>query len=586
MKIPLPKSTRNGNVGILYIDYSLSDKFTGTITLQPYSGRKISFNEMTIFFRAFIPPKLENKTGWYYLISKTEGHPRDTFIVFARYEQGHLTCLGFETGNGTVYRSWVLPAKKIPNIQSVHDYVITISREGPRLNVSWFIDGNLISSSLKGLSGSIYISKTPAYIFKDPIPHAKLQIMIIYDRALNANEVKNLSMGYLYPRRANVLYMYLSTTLKHRIILDWLIISGVYPKIVNFANINELCNITTLLILLHKQSYIDNLLKILKTCSSLKNIILLVIDNNSTELLKQDKNKKDTYNIHLLNVNRLIREFILANKSTRINFISNFTSCMTRILPRMRKIALESTSSHTLIPFFRYYLLFKKGIVKGNLLVSMNSGIIVFPQGATIKIINSSKNYLNITITNITKIWISSNDQVIFNSTETIICGSSDGIHVSINGINFILLGKVLHLLVQLRENSYIEFSNVTVLIRAPKYVVLTPKLKVQAQKSLAFFYEATTVGKLSFIIKTRSWLNEGLNVKGDILMDISYGGTFLVVKHFYYKGFIERYRGALLYPKYEYNEYRGLMFAILVFLYFLLNQKAKRKSKELISGI
>ena len=222
--------------------------------------------------------------------------------------------------------------------------------------------------------------------------------------------------------------------------------------------------------------------------------------------------------------------------------------------------------------------MFKRASVKGYISIVTKSSTIKFPIGGTVKITDPFENNSK-SVTNVTRIWIASHNQLVFNTSSIILYGSlDDGIQVSIDIDDFIFSGKASFLLIQLRNNTYIQYNDVNVAILAPKCTVLTSNLKILAKNSSSVLYEATTVMKLASIIKTRSWLNESLGVKGYIEMDVSYGGVPLVVKHFYYEGLIERYRGTNLYPKYGYNESNGLILAILVFLFFLLNRKNRTK--------
>lgn len=582
-KIPKPNWIPSDNIVLLYPDNFLNSIRRKPIIVKPYNNSSNHFpNEMTIFFRGYIPPRLGNETGCYYLISKSEGHPLDKLIVYVRYEQGYLTYLGLEVGNGTSYQGWVLPSEKIPNIEDAHDYVITFSSNGSKRAVCWFVDGDLVDCSSKILDGNIYTSESPVYILKDPISSAELQIMVVYDYALSIDEVRTLGKGYLLPLRGNIMYLYVSEILKLKLLQDWLMINKIPFKLINVADIDALCNARAFLIPWDGQQY---LYKLLKSCSGPKAVIFLILNSDNEYYLPEaplfsklniDEEMLDL-KLYFIDVNNILEKFVVANKTIRMNIASAFASNIIQILNKTLNIVntYQTISRDKFIPFYQYSITFKEGIIEGKATIITNSCRISFPSEVTIELTDPYKRFTQ-KITNVSEVWIDS-EEIIINSSKVIIRSSNDDISIIANFININLLGKASHLLI-LRNNSYVQFNNVIVSFVAPEATISTSSLKIQTYSSVASFLKAITVGDTASIIEARSWLNESLKVRGNIHMDISYGGTILITKHFSYSGSIERYSGTVLYPKYSYDEYKGLSLASLTFLYFLLLELKKSK--------
>jgi len=567
IKVPRPNWIHSNAVA-MYFNSDLT--FENAMTLvDPYNGSDIDpFDGITIFFRAIIPPKFENKSGYYYLISKTNGHPHDTFIIYVHYQQGYLTHIGFETGNGTAYQSWILPAGYIPNMFDMHDYVITLKNEKSRYTGHWFIDGKLIVSSSKNLTGQIYTSRDPVLMFRDMVPSTKIQIMIVYNYALNNEEVEMLSEGKFYFSHGSIRYLYLSNVIKQNIILDCFLLNKVPFELYGVTNISAF---DTIIIPLTSEDMSENLDRILKLSPNVKTLIFLV-DNETyskaTSLSEFIDAKSHKLRLIFLTVNNLLNKFFITDKATRADVLSAFALDLFQVL-NISKIS-QVVSINRPMPFYQYNMAFKKGVIEGNGSIIINSGKIIFPNEVAIRIIEPSKK-ISQRISNVSEIFVVSQDGLTLNVSRAIIYNSNN-IFILANLTNVSLEGRALQLFILQTNNSYIQFNNITISIIAPECAISVLKLRLKMYNSVANFYQVTTLGKLASIAVARSWLNESLNVKGNIDMNVDYGGTTLIVEQFSYKGLIERYHGTTLYPKYSYDDSKGFILVVLIFfLYFLV---------------
>jgi hypothetical protein len=575
-RVPRPGWVRDNSV-VMVIDpyFDLPCSNITKIIINPYNdSNQRSFDEFSIFFRAAFSVNLGNKIDMTYLILENAyGANNGKYKLCAHYQFGRLSYVSFEIVDDSEYQIR-LPVDIIPKISEFHNYVLVFKKENNGYAGYWYVDGELVAvSSIRDLARKIHLSQSPLLLFERKSPLIRVEFMIIYNRALSHEEVKILNKGCFYISHSNILNIYISNILKKKIIVDAFLINKIPFELYSFGNVNKYD--TIIIPLFGNNSEVISLL--LKSNIKVKNLVLLVDDKrilNSTLYLDLNTYTKNyDINLIILPTIDLFTKFLTSNNSERLGLLSNFTLNLFKSLNK--SLVLVNTSETPSIPFYRFNIAFKNSLIDGNILLSVNLCRIIFYNETTINIINSFGKTVQI-IHNVSEILIVAHKELIFNINRIEIFGNDYNL-VLANLTNLYLLGNNLQIDILMTNGSRIFFDNASILISVPKCLLSTLALNLSANRAIATFRRATTLGDLASIMVTRSWMNEDLKISGDINLSICYGGTMLVVNKLFYKGSIIRYSNGILYPKYAYDDSKSFVIFILAFTLCYINKIFKK---------